>query len=202
MLKTIISFCPVKSSGLLSSPYKYKIQKAADSSYWCHLSWLDAFISIVGFREEWKTEGWRNQLYLLGAMQQCRGSGGTQESSRLGPAPNLSHPVSSLFHHDPSGLTCLICYSNQSRTLSSGISFPLKVIMRIDEIMFVKEFRKHQRAGAAWISRVAVSERNYDSLLLYYLPQRLMTIAPLPHPQPGCQPWGAQISELRSQCFP
>lgn len=156
----------------------------------------------MGFREEWKTEGWRNQLHLLGAIKECRGSGGIPESSRLGPAPNLSHPVSSLFHHYPSGLTCLTCYSHQSRTLSAAISLPLKVIMRIDEIMFVKEFCKHQREGAAWISRVAVSEGNHDSLLLYYLPQRPMTIAPLAHPQPGCQLGGAQNSELRSQCFP
>lgn len=92
--------------------------------------------------------------------------------------------------------------SSSSRTFSAGISFPLKVIMRIDEIMFVKEFCKHQREGAAWISRVAVSEGNHDSLLLYCLPQRPMTIAPLPHSEPGCQLWGARNSKLRSQCFP
>lgn len=125
-----------------------------------------------------------------------------RRSPEIQQARARSYPVSSFFHHHPSGLTCLICYSHQSRTLSAGISFPLKVIMRIDEIMFVKEFCKHQREGAAWISRVAVSEGNHDSLLLYYLLQRPMTIAPLPHPQPGCQLWGAQNSKLRSQCFP
>lgn len=101
-------------------------------------------------------------------------AGGYAEVQRIRWNPGVQHARAHsqsltpclIFHHDPSGLTCLICYSHQSRTLSARISFPLKV-MRIDEIMFVKEFCKHQRAGAAWISRVAVSEGNHDSLLLY-----------------------------------
>lgn len=103
------------------------------------------------------------------------------------PPPCLPYSISSLFHHHHSGLTCPICYNHQSRTLSAEISFLLKVMMRIDEVMFVKDSCKHQRKGCVWISRAVVSGAEHYALSLYCLCLRPMTIALLPHPQPGCQ---------------
>ena len=62
-----------------------------------------------------------------------------------------------------------MCYSHHSRTLSPEISFPSKVILRIDEITFVKDSGKHQMKSAAYISGAAEFEAKQRSFPLFFI---------------------------------
>lgn len=85
----------------------------------------------------------------------------------LDPPPCLSCSASLITH--PSGLACPIYRSHQSRALSTEIPFPPNVILRIDEIMFVKVSSKHQMKSVARIARAAMFEAEPHSSLLFSL---------------------------------
>lgn len=85
----------------------------------------------------------------------------------LVPDPELSVMLSLSVITCPFVLTCPRCSSHQSRTLSTEIPLPPKVILRIDEITFVEDSSQHQMESTACIARAAALQAKHHGLCFF-----------------------------------
>lgn len=149
------------------------MQNPKVNSYWLHQSRPDCFAQRLNLC--WCPAGIQRRGRKTGiCLENCRDHQEWQpEPWRIRwihwyLTPTLSSLSASLITH-PSGLACLIYCSHQSRALSTEIPFPANVILRIDEIMFVKVSSKHQMKSIACIAGAAMFEAGPRSSLPFSL---------------------------------